>query len=187
MTRPLESLAILIGLCAWLAMGAAVARTNDRNQPMDLASNTSDCNIDGGTCHFVGNVKITQGTLAISSAKAELHRANGDLSRVILTGSPVTVSQEMDDGKPMNAQAAKVDYNLATDIVVFIGDAVIQQPLGILRGDRVVYNMATGQVTSGGEGSGRVKVRFLPKNDGDKADAPAPAAETTGDAAQDDG
>lgn len=164
MTRPLESLATLIGLCAWLAMGTAMARTSDRDQPMDLVSNTSDCNIDGGTCQFAGNVQIDQGTLAISAARGEMHRANGELSSVILTGSPVVLKQIMDDGSSMTARASKVDYDLDTDIVIFTGNVEIKQPRGILSGERVVYNMTSGQVRSGGEGNGRVKMRILPAN-----------------------
>ena len=58
----------------------------------------------------------------------------------------------------------------------------IQQPRGSLAGERVVYNMSTGQVTSGGQGNGRVKMRILPKTGAgaetppdDAADADNPA------------
>jgi lipopolysaccharide export system protein LptA len=47
---------------------------------------------------------------------------------------------------------------------VFTGNVSIQQPTGSLAGQRGVYNMKTGQVSSGGPGNGRVKMRIQPKN-----------------------
>jgi len=71
----------------------------------------------------------------------------------------------------MTARASNVDYNLRTEIVVFTGDVQLDQPRGSMSGQRVVYNLKTGAIDSGGEGNGRVKMRILPKNI-----APAPAA-----------
>ena len=63
----------------------------------------------------------------------------------------------------MTARASNIDYNLRTEIVVFTGDVRIEQPRGSMSGARVVYNLQTGNVESGGEGSGRVHLRILPK------------------------
>jgi lipopolysaccharide export system protein LptA len=102
--------------------------------------------------------------LRINASRADITQRNGDPVRAVLTGSPVKLSQQLDNGTPMNAAASKVDYDLHADIVVFTGNVSIQQPSGSLSGQRVVYNMKTGQVTSGGQGSGRVKMRILPRN-----------------------
>ena len=80
-----------------------------------------------------------------------------------VTGAPVTLKQQMDDGTPMTASANKIDYDLKTEVVVFTGKVDIQQPRGNLSGERVVYNMRTQQVTGGGQGAGRVKMRIMPK------------------------
>ena len=64
----------------------------------------------------------------------------------------------------MSARADNVDYNLKTEIVVFTGNVSIANPRGTLSGQRVVYNLKTGNVDSGGEGGGKVKVRILPKS-----------------------
>ncbi|HQY50314.1 MAG TPA: lipopolysaccharide transport periplasmic protein LptA, partial [Thermomonas sp.] len=50
------------------------------------------------------------------------------------------------------------------------GNVVIKQSRGSINGERVVYNLKSGQLQSGGEGGGRVKMRILPK------DTAAPAA-----------
>ena len=145
--------------------GAASARSSDRNQPMELDANSSDCSVDdSGPCTFSGNVHIVQGTLDIVAAHADVRRGGGDIQRVQLTGSPVVLRQQMDNGSSMHARAARVDYDMPRDTVVFTGKAHIEQPgRGSITGERIVYNMKTGQVQSGGQGGGRVKMRILPK------------------------
>ena len=48
----------------------------------------------------------------------------------------------------------------------FTGNVTITQNRGSLSGERVVYNLKTGQLESGGNGGGRVKMRILPKQGG---------------------
>jgi lipopolysaccharide export system protein LptA len=67
----------------------------------------------------------------------------------------------------MSSVSNAADYDMKADVVVFSGSVSIQQPRGSLSGDRVTYNMRSGQVASGGAaGGGRVKMRILPKNAG---------------------
>lgn len=142
----------------------AGARSSDRNQPMDITAGHQVCGLGANDrCTLTGNVTIVQGTLNVEAAKAVIEQSNGDPSRVVLSGS-VSLRQQLDDGNQINATSAGVDYNLRTEVVVFTGNVVIRQQRGTLNGERVVYNMKTGQVESGGAGNGRVKMRILPKS-----------------------
>ena len=161
--RPLSLL--LAGLVALAGAGIAGARTSDRSQPLDVESNSSDCSVAGdGPCTLTGNVHLVQGTMVVRAGRAVLHRTGGDIRRVTLTGAPVQMSQELDDGSRINARASNVDYDMATDTVVFTGDALIDQPgRGNIAGGRIAYNMKSGQVQGSGEGKQRVKMQFVPK------------------------
>ena len=178
MSRPID---LLLAAALVACAGTAHARTSDRNPPMDTESAQSDCLLtDSGKCVMTGNVQITQGSLHIDAAKAVIYRDGGDISRAVLTGGPVVLKQQMDDGTPMTAHASNVDYNLRTEIVVFTGNVQLDQPRGSMSGQRVVYNLKTGAIDSGGEGNGRVKMRILPKNVAPApatTPAPAPAAD----------
>jgi len=178
MSRPID---LLLAAALIACAGTAQARTSDRNQPMDTESQQNSCTLgDAGQCVMTGNVQITQGSLHIDAAKAVIYRDGGDISRAVLTGGPVVLKQQMDDGTPMTAHASNVDYNLRTEIVVFTGDVQLDQPRGSMSGQRVVYNLKTGAIDSGGEGNGRVKMRILPKNVAPApatTPAPAPAAD----------
>lgn len=164
---PASSLATVPALLLAAALAlpqAASARSSDRNQPMDIDAGHGDYSLDDSKpTTLTGGVTITQGSLNISASTAVITQNGGDPTRVVLTGAPVTLKQQMDDGTPMTATANKIDYDLKTEVVVFTGKVDIRQPRGSLGGERVVYNMRTQQVTGGGQGAGRVKMRILPK------------------------
>jgi len=167
---------VLLAAALVACAGTALAKTSDRNQPMDAESNQNNCILtDTGQCVMTGNVQISQGSLHIDAAKAVIYREGGDISRAVLTGAPAVLKQQMDDGTPLNARASNVDYNLRTEVVVFTGDVQLDQPRGSMSGQRVVYNLKTGVIDSGGQGNGRVKMHILPKNVA-PASTPAPAA-----------
>lgn len=161
------SLLALVMVAAAAAPITASARSSDRNQPMDIDAGASDYSMDDSRPTVLsGGVVITQGTLDIRSSRADITQRNGEAVRAVLTGGPVRLKQILDDGKPMDAVANNVDYDLRTEIVIFTGNVRIAQPSGSISGQRVVYNMTTGRVQGGGDGSGRVQMRLMPRNRG---------------------
>src|SRR3546814_16286060 len=95
------------------------------------------------------------------------------------------MKQQMDDGGWINATAARIDYDQNRDTVIFSGDAVVKQPgRASISGERIVYNMATGQVQSGAAaGGGRGNMTLEPRNtdpadDRNKAGDHQPAHQT---------
>ena len=162
--RPVKFQALAFAVLAIAFTSGAHARTTDRNQPMDIEAAHQICGFGANdTCTLTGNVTISQGSLNVVAAKAIIEQSGGDPSRALLSGG-VTLRQAMDDGNQINAKSSNVDYNLKTEVVVFTGNVEIVQQRGTLNGQRVVYNMKTGQVESGGDGNGRVKMRILPKS-----------------------
>lgn len=160
--------ALVLAACiGGLVAPAAFAKSSDRGQPMDIDAGRQEGTLDDRAPTVLsGGVTIKQGTLDIRSDRAEISLKGGDPTRAVLTGGPVVLKQQLDDGTPMTARASKVDYNLQTEIVVFTGNVSIQQPRGTMSGERVVYNLKTGRVDSGGEGNGRVKMTIQPKPKG---------------------
>lgn len=174
--KPAKSLALCLAVAvAFLAPMAASARSSDRNQPMNVDADASSCSTaDDGPCVLTGNVKAVQGTLVINAAKADIRRSGGDISTVQLTGSQATIKQELDDGSPFNGRANKIDYDMPKDTVILTGNAFVDKAGDTIKSERIVYNMKTGQVESGGTG-GRVSMQLQPKNK-DASAAPPPAS-----------
>ena len=176
----LPAIAMLAVLLCCALASDAFARKTDRKKPMDINADHSDTSLaEDGDSVLTGNVVMTQGTLEIHAAKAVISRKSGDISRTVLTGSPVSLRQDDENGEPMTATAGRVDYDLAKNVAVFTGNAIIDQPTrGQMRGERIVYNVDSGQVTSGGDGS-RVSMHILPKQDSASGkDKPAPKPTT---------
>lgn len=166
MSRTTDLAAGALALALLAAFGGAGARTSDRNQPMDIEAARSDCGLgENATCTFSGNATITQGTLRIVADKAVVVQVAGKPSRAQFSGG-VTLQQEMDDGDRIDARSANVEYDMRNEVIVFTGNVTINQNRGSLSGERVVYNLKTGQLESGGNGGGRVKMRILPKQGG---------------------
>lgn len=163
MSRTTEFAATVLAL-ALLVTGTAIARSSDRNQPMDIEAARSDCGLgENATCTFSGQATITQGSLRIVSEKAVVTQVAGKPSHAQFSGG-VRLQQDMDDGDHIDARSNSVDYDMRNEVIVFTGNVSIAQQRGSLSGERVVYNLKTGQLESGGgSGGGRVKMRILPK------------------------
>ena len=155
-------LAIALGAsCA----GPAAARSSDRNQPMDIQAGHQSGTVDySQPTILTGNVKIVQGTLHIDADRAVISFKDGEASQAVLTGNQAVLKQQMDNGTSMNARADRIDYDMVTDIVVLTGNYTVTTQRGSTSGQRLTYNLQSGQVDSGGQDGGRVKMRILPKS-----------------------
>ena len=176
--KPLAA-AIVAGVSATLLLApGAWARSSDRSQAMDIEAGSTSGTLDDRQPTVLSNgVTISQGSLQIEASTATITTRGGDPVRAVLTGGPVKLQQQLDDGTPMNATANKVDYDLTTEVVIFTDQVNIQQPRGSLSGPRVVYNMKTGMVNSSSDSSGRVKMRIQPRQPA-AAEKPAPKKAT---------
>ena len=144
----------------------APAKSSDRQQPMDIEADRTEAGLgDDSEATLSGNVKISQGSLQVDAARATIHRRGGEISQVVLSGSPATLRQVADNGEPMTARASQIVYTLSSDVVLLTGSVVIEQPRGTLRGETIKYDLKTGRMDGGGDGN-RVKMRIMPKNAG---------------------
>jgi lipopolysaccharide export system protein LptA len=153
-------------LAAVVLAPAVFAKSTDRNQTLNADADRSDCRmVDNAPCILSGNVEIRQGTLDIRAARADFTIRDGEIRVARLTGAPVRMSQELDDGGRMDATASRIDYDLAEDTIVLTGGASIQQPgQGSIASERIVYNTRTGQIQGGGDSGSRVRLQFEPRN-----------------------
>ena len=160
--RHASDLPIALLILAALA-SPALAKSGDRNQPMDISADRTDALLgDDSVSTLEGNVRIRQGTLEVDADRAEVHRAGGDISRIVLTGQSVRLRQVADNGEPMDARARQVVYTLSDEVMVLTGAVEVTQPRGNLRGETIKSDLKSGRLDGGGDGS-RVSMRILPK------------------------
>ena len=146
-----------------LASSGLEARKGDRDQPMDVRSDRQSGGLgDDDSIVLSGNVEITQGSLVVNAATATVERRGGDLQRIVLEGSPVRIRQQNERGETVDAQAARVTYAPDDEIMLLAGDARVAQERGDLQAETIRYNLDTGTIDSGGDGS-RVQMTIQPK------------------------
>jgi lipopolysaccharide export system protein LptA len=110
-----------------------------------------------------GNVEIVQGTLRVNAATATVERRGGDVQRIVLEGNPVRIQQQNERGEQVNASGARVTYAPDDEIMLLAGGARVAQDRGDLQAESIRYNLDTGTIDSGGDGS-RVQMTIQPKN-----------------------
>lgn len=161
MNRVLLASAALLLL---LPAAGAAAKTSDRNQPMNIDSGRQSGNFEGdGKTVLSQGVIVNQGTLEIRSDVGEVYMDGGEISRAVFTGKQVKLKQQLDDGAWMDATADRVEYDMKTETITFIGNYTVKSPRGSNSGQRMVYNTRTGNIESGGDGT-RVRTVIQPKN-----------------------
>jgi len=145
------------------AATALEARRDDRQQPMNVQADHQSGGLgDDDAVVLTGNVQIVQGTLRIHAATATVERRAGELSRIILVGTPVRMHQIMETGEPMDATATRVTYSPDNEILLLTGNAHVAQPRGELRAEVIRYNLDTGDIDSGGDGN-RIHMTIQPQ------------------------
>ena len=83
---------------------------------------------------------------------------------MIATGRPATFFQILDNGKPVNASASELRYQLKDRLVTLTGKAELKQNDNQVNGDVIRYDIQKQQMIAQSSGKGsRVKTIFLPQ------------------------
>ena len=168
---PAADAALLLML---LLPAAVLARSTDRNQEMQVEATGADAVLNDDGESILTGVTITQGTMQIEANKATITRLKGDITRIVLDGSPARMQQENDNGELMRARAQRIDHNPVTEVIVLTGSVEVDQGTNTMRGERITYDTKSGRLNAdGGGGDGRIRMTIKPKPG---TPAPAPAA-----------
>lgn len=176
-----------IGLCLLLAAFPLQALKSDRQQPLEVNADSTDGTLGDGLATLKGQVEIRQGSLFIRADVANVTKTEGRVRHIELTGTPVHLEQEIEEQGLITAQAARMEYEVASGIVTLTGAADVVHPQYHISGERLVYDMNAQHFQgSGGAEDGRIQIRLdpevLPDNRPDdprEDQQPAPPPEDT--------
>ena len=157
--------AVLLLMLTVALPALALARSTDRNADMQVDATGLDTVLtDDGETRLSG-VTIVQGTLRIEAANATVTRSKGDITRILLEGTPAHLQQENDNGELMRARARRIDHDPVKEVIVLTGAVEVDQGSDTLRGERLTYDTKSGRLTAdGGSGDGRVRMTIKPKS-----------------------
>jgi len=148
----------LLFALALLATGLP-ALESDQQQPIELSADFADIDESKGISIYKGNVDIRQGTIRLQADLVTVHHENRRPSKMIAEGGPVRFSQDTESG-PVKGRAKRAEYEVNTENLVLIGDAVVVQNNDTMRSDRILYDRIRSVVRAGAAAQGKQRVRI---------------------------
>lgn len=148
-----------------LFSASALALESDFDQPIHVSSVKQHANMKSSTVTFTDEVLLTQGSIKIIADKLTVIRGDKpNHETMIAEGNVATFHQKQDDGKPLDAQAEHILYDVAKGTITLTKKAQIKQLDSEINGAKIVYflesqelNVSTDKATQE-----RVKTVFLP-------------------------
>lgn len=161
---PSWSLLIFGILISLLGVAPIYALQTDRQQPLEINADATDGTLGDGKAELRGNVLIRQGSLVISADVAEVEKVEGRVREVILTGKPVNLEQEIEQQGRVLATANRIEYHVASGLVVLSGSADVRHPEYRISGDVLNYDLNLQHFQgSGEEENGRIRIELDPE------------------------
>lgn len=172
--RTLLAGAILLCTTLFLSFPAATQTTPlsklDTDQPIEITADSLEVKQDQNIAIFRGNVDAAQGEIRLRANELTVHYRSGDdngagvnaISRIDATGSVFVASTRE------TAQGDFGVYDVENSLITLTQNVVLTREENVIRGNRLVLNLATGQSRiDGGVGAtqsgGRVRSLFVPK------------------------
>jgi lipopolysaccharide export system protein LptA len=139
------------------------AKESDYQQPVVVDSVTQQAELNENKVTFLQDVVITQGSIIIHANKVVVLRHEKGNDEMIATGNPATFFQILDNGKPVNASASELRYQLKDRLVTLTGKAELKQDDNKVNGDIIRYDIQKQQMIAQSSKGSRVKTIFLPQ------------------------
>jgi len=142
-----------------LACAGAAALESDRDQPIELAADSVDIDEGKGLSTYKGDVDLRQGTIRVRADVVTVHQNGRKPSKIVAQGRPVKFEQQSTKG-PVKGEAQRVEYEVNSENLVLIGDAVLTQGNDSMRSDRIIYDRVKSVVKAGAAAEGKQRVRI---------------------------
>lgn len=162
--RPTLISHVVSGIILLLSFSTIQAKESDYKQPVTVDSISQQAELNDNKVTFLEDVIITQGSIIIHADKVIVLRHAKGNDEMIATGNPATFYQVLDNGKPVNAEAKELRYQLKDRLVTLTGKAELRQEDNKVNGDVIRYDIQKQQMMAQSTGKGsRVKTIFLPQ------------------------
>lgn len=144
---------------------SSVALESDYEQPIHVSSLKQHAKMKENTVIFSKEVLLTQGSIKITGDALTVIRGTQPNHEIMIaSGVPATFYQNQDDGKPLEAQANSIHYDVSEGKITLTGNAQVKQLDSQINGSEIVYFLDTEEliVNTGSEENERVNTVFLP-------------------------
>lgn len=161
------TLAILLAAGIFAAAGLAQQQTLTKgmvnpNAPIDLSADATSYDQNSGMLVYTGNVIVHQGEVKMRANAMKAKLVGSKPSHIYADGRVVI------DAPSGVATGDNGVYDIDPRIITLTGHVVLTKDKNVMRGQKLVVNLISGQATlDGGQGkTGRVQALFTPNNGG---------------------
>jgi lipopolysaccharide export system protein LptA len=155
---------MLAGLTLLFLSSQLLALESDRKQALEINADATEGTLGDGKAVLSGNVLIRQGSLLVKADVAEVEKVEGRVRSVVLTGKPVHLEQEIEEEGLVQAEALRIEYEVATGIITLTGGATVIHPQYHVSGELLKYDMNLQHFQgNGGDGNGRIRIELDPE------------------------
>lgn len=170
---------LLIALLLPPAAGAQTAAPAKpgagRDQPIEINADSLEVQQEKQVAIFSGNVDATQGDMKLKADQLKVFYRQGakagETPRPNPSGSPTGAITRIEatgrvfvSSPTQTAQGDQGVYDVERNTITLTSRVVITQDKNVVRGDRLVMNLTTGQARM--DGQSRVKGLFVPSKEG---------------------
>ncbi|WP_415896734.1 lipopolysaccharide transport periplasmic protein LptA [Neptuniibacter sp. QD57_21] len=152
-----------------LASNIVFALPDDQDKPIYITADSASINDTTGITTYKGNVIIKQGSLLIEAAHVDMHRANGDVDKLIAKGSPAHFRQQQEvNGNFTDAWGRHMVYMVNKKELTITQNAKVIQAKDTFTGTKIVYDLnksivnAFGSTSANSKDKGRVNMVIQP-------------------------
>lgn len=160
MSRILIKFAFII-LLSIPALAVDLPLSQNTKQPIEIDADSLEVLQKDKKAIFAGNVVAKQGTMVLTSNKMTVHYKPGGGDNAI---RKIEVDGNVNLRNPKEtAKGQRGVYDTENSVVTLEGDVVLTREQNILKGSKLIFNIATGQTQVIQGAGGRVRGLFVPQ------------------------
>lgn len=144
----------------WDARQETRQETHQGGGAIDLEADSIRYDKNTGRSVYQGNVVVRRDDMRLTGDEVEVFSEAGEISRIVAQANPSTFESRSGDGL-VRAEADRVEYDVKRRIIVFLGDARVDDGEKVLRGGRIVYDLEK-QIVDATKSKGRVRLTIDP-------------------------
>jgi len=155
---------------------STLALKDDRTKPIKITADSAERDEKLGITLYHGNVVIRQGSILIEAETVTIKThispitSREELEEIVTVGTPSHLQQQLESNNEIvDAISTTMRYDVSSDAISLIENAVLKQGERIVTGDRITYDIAAQKIIAGGEkiaekAPDRVTVTLPPKS-----------------------
>lgn len=140
------------------------ALEDDFNKQIIVDADRQQVNIKENRVTFYNNVVVTQGSIKMHAEELSVIGSEEKGSEVMIAkGEPATFYQLLDSGKPIEAEANEVRYDLKSQTLTLTTNAQLKQEESLVKGNMIKYSINKQEMVAQGDENSRVTTIFQPQ------------------------